>query len=271
MGAPKSHEAFAFLALPLEIRTQIYIHALKRGSIYFHSVQKAIQGRSSCVCPYSVHSWLDFKLSQDEIWKDKHQLCRCMSRRSLGYCPDRLCIEILYTCRQVHAEASEVLWSKNTFDFGGKFSFLQIIPKIGLLNRAALRSLSLTIGSIGWPNRYVLRQPKDHHLAARDPFWDMNALLKDLRGLQVLYIEIEVKKLTSFDYEPAFNMCDTLTKIPLKAVEVILFEDRFKGRKEDRPVHLQRVEDRLIEGFTPKLDQPSYRPPVLKVMWKPEL
>ena len=268
MGAPtERHKTFAFLALPFEIRRQIYMHALKRGSIYFYRFSQTNESRRSYIFTYSVHSGLDFKIDQDEAWKDKHRLCRSLLPRGLGDCPDWLCIEILYTCRQVHTEASQVLWSKNTFHFERKLSFTEIIPKIGLLNRAALRSLSLTIG---WPDHNDLWQPKDHELAARDPFWEMNALLKDLQGLQVLCIEIDVNKLIRFDYEPALNMSDTLTSIPLKAVEVILYEGRLKGRNGDRSEHLKRVEDRLMEGFTRKLDQPSYRPPMLKVMWKPE-
>ncbi|CAF9940496.1 MAG: hypothetical protein HETSPECPRED_002424 [Heterodermia speciosa] len=260
------HEAVTFLTLPLEIRREIYKAALKRGSIHFQN----IEDQPSNTYTYSIHSRQELWSSkQDAAWKARHKLCRAMSHRNLGDCPDRLFIGILYTCRQVHAEASQILWSKNTFRFGSSKKFTEIIPEIGQWNRAALRNFSLTV-PLG--NIYDMSAPGPGLLAIPNPILNLGPLLNDLQGLRALRMELicEVHRF-GLSHAAARYMSDVLNSLSLETVEIILMHGRYRVEKEDREGYLNRIEKQLMEGFTSKLNEPSYWLPRIMVMWESEL
>ena len=277
MDAPfERHKPVAFLTLPLEIRWQIYTYVLKRGTIYFYSFGNNYAERESNTPTYSVHSREDFQRDHGEDWDAKHNLCRSVTRRTVGDCPDRLSIGLLYTCRQVHAEASQILWSKNTFHFEGPAAFTAILTEIGMLNRVALRSLSMRIA---WADTEAFLAPKNWMMALCNPFLNRNSLLKGLEGLQALRTEVLLASLfkkpyfqvqRQLSYKAACETSDVLTSLPLETVEVIVKEDYFTYVKDDPELYLERIEDQLIKGFTRKSDKPSYRPPKINVTRKPK-
>ena len=281
MDAPlERHKATTLLTLPLEIRWQIYTYVLKRGTIYFYPFGNNVGEWVLNTPTYSVHSRQDFQSHHGGDWDAKHKLCRSVTPGTICDCPDRLLIGILYTCRQVHAEASQILWSKNTFHFEGPTALTKILTEIGMLNRAALRSLSMRIA---WADTFDFLVPKNWMLAICKPFLNRNSLLKDLQGLQALRVEIALgsifkkpyfqvqRTMNELSYNGARETSDVLTSLPLETVEVIVKEGFFTYAKDDLNLYLERIEDQLIEGFTPQTDKPLYRPPKIKVTWNPNL
>ena len=267
MDAPiERHTTISFLTLPLEIRRQIYTYALQRGSIYFH---KGPYGEEHPRPAYCVHSQREIRRKQFGNWEPEHKRCYDPRPRprNLGDCPDSLSIGILYTCRQVHVEASQILWSKNTFHFEEPATFNAFLTQIGLSNRAALRSLSVRTG---WAVNCDVPVPEDWAKAIA--FFNLNSLLKDLRGLQALRLDIwftffHEQTIDQHSCKAAHDMLDALTSLPLETVEVNLMDPRVVCLEQSRHIYFKRIEDQLIKGFAPKPDDPSYRPPKIKTIW----
>ena len=278
MDAPiEPHEAISFLTLPLEIRTQIYMYALKRDSISFYPIRKTHEDPDSNTPTYSVHRPYDFEHGQGGDWKTQHKLCRNVKLRNLGDCPDSLSIGILYTCRQVHAEASQILWSKNTFHFQRLTTFAKIITVIGQSNRAALRSLSLRIP---WTNVWDYKGSREWLVKAFKPLWNLESVLKDSQGLRALRLEIDFEGYYfAYEIEKMFNdmghgdtnTSNVLTSLPLELVEVILEKGLFSNKHDDLSYYCKRIEDLLIGLFTPKPDKHLYQPPRINVAWETKL
>lgn len=191
------HKVLEFLTLPFEIRELILIHAFRREIIHIHELNPmTFLDRGKHVFTYSIrcpphlnrvsqHS--DSVTGPTKAEKLRYNnLLRCHDTGRMGMkrhrpgpsCPSRLPIELLRTCQQMYWEASQVLWSINTFHFDNPIVFGMAITRFPAKDIAALRNLSLTLNP-----RYPLFPHWSAPLEA--PF------LRLLRGVRTLKVEFQ--------------------------------------------------------------------------------
>ena len=185
-----------FLSLPLELRRQIYIYAFQRGAIYIHrsdrNTSKPFRKRDPLT--YSLHPPYHLELKSgrahrdlEDAWFAEHKSCyiRKGDARSTYHkpgpgldCPERLCVEVLYISRQINAEASQILWSTNTFHFEDPEVFTKVLREMGTANRGTVKRLSLNISWFGQSesDNALFESPNKWTLAISNP------LVKELRG-----------------------------------------------------------------------------------------
>ena len=240
-----------FFYLPLEIRTQIYMHLFGRGFICFHKIDRnRLDGKRDTPI-YALHPpyHLEAESTRDrsELEKDwfaKHPLCSLQPgdkyesyHRPGPDCPDKLHMALLCTCRRIHAEASHILWSTTLVHFEDPDIFTEVMERIGPANRAALWRLSLDISWVGYPYNTTNKWS----LAISSP------LVKELTGLRTLSLDINIEisetNLMSTRYgvshDAHIDAFDAFATLDLETVEIHV------GSREIRPYNpFWKIEDR---------------------------
>ena len=211
-----------FFDLPLELRLEIYKHAFHKGFLYVHDRQPfwgAFPHISKCV----VHPFCDTQRTRkgNDFFRD------CRRRRGLD-CPEKLPIESLQACRAFYAEASEILWSTNTWHFESVDVLRDVLSRIGPCNQAAIKRLSL---AIPWWNLLGSNSGEWIELL-RGP------LVETLPGLRELKVAIThlkgSEKRFAIGYRRQVRLFGTFSKIPLQKVEVSL-HSLYPGKTVQRP------------------------------------
>lgn len=110
-----------FSALPAEIRLEIYTYLF--------------------ICPtFNVYR----KPNSRELYAtDGHDLVFSVQKPVIRYA--MMPIALLLACKQLHAEASTVLYSRNTFGFNDPIVLLAFLVKIGQTNTAHITNLHINI------------------------------------------------------------------------------------------------------------------------------
>lgn len=195
--------ASGFFILPYEIRQEIYKYAFRREILYLHE-------RLGLDSSWSIHCVVH---SIGGPCGTASFLSECRKQLGIDF-PERLPIESLQVCQKFYAEASEVLWSTNTWHFEGAAVFSDVLARTDPHNRAAMKRLSLVV-----------------------PWWDLcqrsrsrwaevlrGPLIETLRGLKELKVVITYfsgpEELLESGYRRQVRWFGTFSKLRLETVEV---------------------------------------------------
>lgn len=211
-----------FFDLPFEIRLEIYKYAFHRGFIHLH-------GKSTWyfVLPYISRCFVHPARGPQQTVPGHGFEPEC--GKWLGPdCPQKLPTESLQVSKKFYAEASDVLWSTNTWHLEKADILSDVLARIGPHNRAAIRSLSLVV-----PWWRLCREDRDGWLRVlRGP------LTETLRGLRELKVVITYfsgrEKLLETGYKHQVRLLGAFSKIGLEKVEVSTRAE-IPGLKGQRP------------------------------------
>lgn len=266
-----------FLSLPLELRRQIYIYAFQKGAIYIHKPNRNRPFRHRDHPTYSLHPPYHLELKSgrnhrdlEDAWFAEHKSCSIRKGDADATyhkpgldCPERLCVEVLNTCRQINTEASQILWSSNTFHFEDPDIFTKVLKGMGTANRRALKRLSLNMSWLGQSDSALFESPNKWTLAISNP------LVKELRGLKALGLEITVEmshtRLRTMRYGVSYNThvekFEELACLPLETIDVAIMSKNSRiGRRPlwneyDRQRYGERIEAKLLENVSASWEQ----------------
>ena len=269
-----------FLSLPLELRKQIYIYAFQRGAIYIHKFDRNKPFHNPDPLTYSLHPPYHLELKSGRTHRDledawfavaEHKSCcirkgdaRATYHKPGPDCPERLCVEVLYTCKQINAEASQILWTTNTFHFEDPEVFTKVLREMGTANRGTVKRLSLSISWFGQSEseNALFESPNKWTLAISHP------LVKELRALKTLGLEVRVKmsfaRLNTTRYGVSHSThvekFTDFASLPLEAIDVaIRSKDSLIGRplfsEYDRQSYGERIEAKLLENVSDSWEQ----------------
>ena len=269
-----------FLSLPLELRRQIYLYAFQRGPIYIHKSDRNKPFRNRDPLTYSLHPPYHLELKSgrthrdlEDAWFAEHKSCyiRKGDARSTYHkpgpgldCPERLCVEVLYISRQINAEASQILWSTNTFHFEDPEVFTKVLREMGTANRGTVKRLSLNISWFGQSesDNALFESPNKWTLAISNP------LVKELRALKTLGVEVTVEmsfaRLKTMRYGVSHSMhvekFSDFASLPLETIDVaIRSKNSLIGRplfsEYDRQSYGERIEAKLLENVSDSWEQ----------------
>lgn len=162
-----SHHHFDFLALPGELRNQIY-----RLTLTTDPPRLDREHRYSC----KWCTWDQVEPQNRMVDHDGQTLpgCRCWARRGLA---------LLLANRKIHGEAAPIFWAENHFSFEGVDSFIHLVG--GDLRpeyRQMIPHITIYLDP-GWTDNTRKRRWDMDHPPAR--FWDVLFECKGLRKLEI--------------------------------------------------------------------------------------
>ena len=156
-SAHHNASASGFMHLPKEIRLEIFGALLGHRLVHIRLAMGdiALKPWRHVVCQHtrSEHleaEWTHFltapKTSDD--WEPQHHRCKWatyynpdMNVHSNYWDHERMHLTILRVCRQVYAEASQVLWATNTFSIHEPHSLKQFVAERTAIQKGLIRHL----------------------------------------------------------------------------------------------------------------------------------
>ena len=231
VDAAKNQDCRLLKMLPLELRREIYAWVLGRDSFRLVTV------------PWKVTTLLD-KPGNVSMTSD----CFVYNFDDMAISPVQGCGNaLLMTCLQIYQEASEIMYSTNTFiftDFATLFSFSKTVPTQRL---NAIRTLKIHYSptkSVPYPHARTLQYDLPCDLG---DFWE---ILVSMRGLRHLDLDLEAYYMDLVNYDHERHEVDRLSPLlRLRGMETFRLDLGYIGHDSvvRHEIYAPRLRKELLE------------------------